>query len=95
MRVALMSGPELVIFVGPPYSSKTLYYFQHYASTHERISARELFQNEATRGLRHVILALTDLLKQGKNVVLDDDNWSRETRTSYIRSVKKKVSIAN
>lgn len=95
MRVALMSGPELVIFVGPPYSSKTLYYFQHYASTHERISARELFQNEATRGLRHVILALTDLLKQGKNVVLDDDNWSRETRTSYIRSVKKKVPSCN
>lgn len=39
-------------------------------------------------------MALTELLKRGKNVVLDDENWSRETRLSYVKGVQKKVRVA-
>ncbi|XP_062520502.1 uncharacterized protein LOC134195479 isoform X3 [Corticium candelabrum] len=85
-----MSIPQFVIFVGPPYSGKTMYYLQHYATTHERVSASDLLRKDASVGLRGVVRTLADILKQGKNVVLDDENWSRETRVSYLKGVQKK-----
>ena len=70
-----------------------MYYLQHYATTHERVSASDLLRKDASVGLRGVVRTLADILKQGKNVVLDDENWSRETRVSYLKGVQKKVSI--
>ncbi|XP_062520485.1 uncharacterized protein LOC134195479 isoform X1 [Corticium candelabrum] len=89
-----MSIPQFVIFVGPPYSGKTMYYLQHYATTHERVSASDLLRKDASVGLRGVVRTLADILKQGKNVVLDDENWSRETRVSYLKGVQKKFFLS-
>lgn len=86
-----MTAVELVLFFGPPFVGKTLYYYRHYLKTHRRISACELFQEDESMNLRHVILKAIAFLCQGKSVVIDDENWYSETRKSYCSLVKRKV----
>ncbi|CAB3981767.1 deoxyribonuclease TATDN2, partial [Paramuricea clavata] len=89
----MTNSVELVLFYGPPFIGKTLHYFNHYSKTHTRISASEIFKEDKCSNLRLVILKVIGLLNEGKNVVIDDENWYIATRQSYISLVKKKVPI--
>ena len=60
-------------------------------ATHERVSAKELFHENPQIGLRQVILKVASLLRSGKKVVIDDENWARGTRTSYVKTLTSKV----
>ncbi|XP_038045636.1 uncharacterized protein LOC119720149 [Patiria miniata] len=88
----LMAKPvEVVMLFGPPFAGKTAYCKHHLSTSHERISAIDQFKEDPTLGLRQVILKIVALLKQGKSVVIDDENWSRSTRQSYVTSISSKV----
>ncbi|XP_022080806.1 uncharacterized protein LOC110973903 [Acanthaster planci] len=82
---------EVVMLFGPPFAGKTAYYKHHLKRSHERVSAVDLFREDSDLGLRQVILKIVSLLKQGKRVVIDDENWSKSTRLSYVKSISAKV----
>ncbi|XP_071483371.1 uncharacterized protein [Diadema antillarum] len=82
--------PELIMFVGPPFSGKTLHYQRYFKSTHRRLSTSELYTDHPEWGLRNVALNVIAVLRGGANVVLDDENWQRKTRVSIIQLIKSK-----
>ncbi|XP_072177317.1 uncharacterized protein [Diadema setosum] len=82
--------PEMIMFVGPPFSGKTLHYQRHFKSTHRRLSTSELYADHPEWGLRNVALHVLAILRGGENVVLDDENWQRKTRVSIIQLIKSK-----
>ncbi|EDV22795.1 uncharacterized protein TRIADDRAFT_58726 [Trichoplax adhaerens] len=83
---------EVVFFFGPPHTGKTCYYLKHFAATHRRVSARELFLRQPDTCLREVILKVVQNLRQGFNVVVDDEHWSVSTRNSYLKIIKDKTA---
>ena len=84
---------ELVLFVGPPFSGKTLYYVHHLHDSHERISPQEIYSDgsKKVRSLPQLVVHVIGILKQGKSVVIDDINWSSSLRASYFTKVRAKL----
>ncbi|XP_078579799.1 uncharacterized protein LOC144863981 [Branchiostoma floridae x Branchiostoma japonicum] len=70
---------------------KSSHYRQHLSSSHVRLSAQELFQEDHTLSLRQVAIRAVGLLREGKKVVIDDENWSRNTRMSYTKLLSCKT----
>ena len=73
------------------FQGKTLHYHRFYSSSHVRVSASDFFRSKPTAGLREFIVHVVDYLVEGRSVVLDDENWSKATRNSYIVAIRKKV----
>jgi predicted kinase len=65
---------ELVLFVGLPGSGKSTYFQQHFSSTHIQIS----------RDLGHGVRQIVAALRQGRSVVVDNTNATRESRKQLI-----------
>ncbi|CAH1277004.1 Hypp9454 [Branchiostoma lanceolatum] len=86
-----MEDADVVLFYGPPLVGKSSHYKQHLSSSHVRLSAQELFQEDQTLSLRQVAMRAVGLLREGKKVVIDDENWSRNTRMSYIKLISCKT----
>jgi len=82
-----MERPELVIFVGLPGSGKSTYFFAHFAKTHVQIS-KDLMPNARTRDDRQA-LQIDKALAEGKSVVVDNTNPSREVRAPLIAIGKR------
>jgi hypothetical protein len=67
-----------------------MYYERNFKDTHLRISCNELMdENEIT--FHKSILIIVKNLKNGKNVVIDDENNSSKTRKSLIEGIRKKM----
>ncbi|XP_019626414.1 PREDICTED: uncharacterized protein LOC109471518 [Branchiostoma belcheri] len=86
-----MDDADVVLFYGPPLVGKSSHYQQHLTPGHVRLSAQELFQQDPTLSLRQVAMKAVGLLRQGKKVVIDDENWSRNTRMSYTKLISCKT----
>ncbi|XP_064630969.1 uncharacterized protein LOC135489512 [Lineus longissimus] len=82
---------ELVLLVGPPLVGKSLYCLSHFSVHYVRISIKEELESKPEVGLRYVINKAVTQLKQGKNVVIDDENGSKSKRISFIKVVKDKI----
>lgn len=80
---------EVILFYGPRHSGKTAYYWQQLALTHARVSAGEVYRKKPSANLHVVIKHFISTLKQKRLVVVDDENWSAETRQSYVRAINK------
>ncbi|KAI8512494.1 hypothetical protein Bbelb_091330 [Branchiostoma belcheri] len=72
-------------------TGKSSHYRQHLTPGHVRLSAQELFQQDPILSLRQVAMKAVGLLRQGKKVVIDDENWSRNTRMSYTKLISCKT----
>ena len=72
---------------------KTAYYHHNLKATHERVSATELFEENPNIGLRQVILKVAALLRKGKKIVIDDENWTKSVRISYVKTLTAKVNL--
>ncbi|EJD44027.1 PNK3P-domain-containing protein [Auricularia subglabra TFB-10046 SS5] len=70
-------GPQLVVFVGRPKSGKTEFYNQHMKQLGYARIANDL-----------EFAKVGKLLKEGKSVVIDNCNPSKEARKKYIRAAK-------
>ncbi|XP_072025161.1 uncharacterized protein [Amphiura filiformis] len=81
---------DVIMFYGPPFGGKTAYFYHILRETHQRVSAAELFQENPDIGLRQVILKIASLLRDGKKVVIDDENWTKALRTSYVKTLSAK-----
>eukprot|EP00117_Sycon_ciliatum_P049154 scpid28481/ scgid34894/ len=84
---------ELVLFVGPPFSGKTLYYVYNLQSTHERVCPQQIYADNRknVRSLAQLIVYVLDILRRGRSVVVDDLNWSSGLRSSYFSKVRAKL----
>ena len=74
--------PELIILVGLPGSGKSTYYRAHFAATHAHIS-KDLMPNARRRDDRQE-REIAAALAEGKSVVVDNTNPSREVRAPLI-----------
>lgn len=73
---------ELIVFVGLPGSGKTTYYRAHLAATHAHVS-KDLMPNARRRDDRQE-RDIAQALAEGKSVVVDNTNPSREVRAPLI-----------
>ena len=82
-----MERPELVIFVGLPGSGKSTYYYAHFADTHAHVS-KDLMPNARRRDDRHS-LQIEKALEEGRSVVVDNTNATRDVRAPLIAAGKR------
>jgi predicted kinase len=82
-----MERPELVIFVGLPGSGKSTYYLAHLAKSHVHIS-KDLMSSARARDDRQA-LQVDKALAEGKSVVVDNTNPSRDVRAPLIAIGKR------
>jgi len=82
-----MERPELVIFVGLPGSGKSTYYFAHFATSHVHVS-KDLMPNARGRDDRQS-LQVEKALADGRSVVVDNTNPTRDSRTALIAAGKR------
>ena len=78
---------ELVIFVGLPGSGKSTYYFAHFAKTHVHVS-KDLMPNARRRDDKQSMV-IEKALAEGKSVVIDNTNPSRDVRAPLIALGKR------
>lgn len=78
------ASPELVLFVGPPASGKSTYFARHFAP------AQYAWVNQDTLKTRPRCLgAVEAALLEGRSVVVDNTNPSREVRREYVELVRR------
>lgn len=78
------NAPELVIFVGSPASGKSTYFYRHF-----RPAGYE-WVNQDTLKTRPKCLSVVEAsLLEGRSVVVDNTNPSREVRREYLELVKR------
>lgn len=82
-----MERPELVIFVGLPGSGKSTYYLAHFAQTHAHVS-KDLMPNARRRDDRQS-LQIEKALEEGRPVVVDNTNATRDVRAPLIAIGKR------
>lgn len=73
---------ELIVFVGLPGSGKSTYYRAHFAATHAHVS-KDLMPNARRRDDRQE-REIAAALGEGKSVVVDNTNPSRDVRAPLI-----------
>jgi predicted kinase len=77
----------MVIFVGLPGAGKSTYYAAHFAQTHLQVS-KDLMPNARRRDDKQT-LAVEKALEDGKSVVIDNTNPSRDVRAPLIALGKR------
>ncbi|PWY97736.1 PNK3P-domain-containing protein [Testicularia cyperi] len=73
------AGPEIVLFVGPPASGKTLYYQRHFAPR-----GYEHVNQDVLRTRAKCLSSVEASLNQGRSCVVDNTNRDAATRRQYI-----------
>lgn len=73
---------ELIIFVGIQAAGKSTYYREHFAATHVHVS-KDLMKTSRNRDARQAEM-IEAALREGKSVVVDNTNPTREVRAPLI-----------
>ena len=83
IELAVLTPPELVIFVGLPGAGKSSFYRSRFAATHILLSKDLMSNSRRSKTVRQVEQA-TEILRRGDNVVIDDTNVSRAQRAAFL-----------
>ncbi|KAL3864359.1 hypothetical protein ACJMK2_006049 [Sinanodonta woodiana] len=81
---------DIVIFYGPKYTGKSLFFTEKLSQTHVVVCPSEIFSKNESLGLRDIMIHATKLLREGKMIAFVDENASRALRESYIKYMNRK-----